>query len=141
ANLYSGSSAFSTIMSCHDEGCGKRLMDAPQGSEPDFGCAFKSIHGRSAELQDAKAKGRRCGLSQLSRCSTGSVYSPASARPPDGPGLVLDGIPNHSQAVERAVKLVTKSAEYVTGRSARDGNILQTIKARELGPGSKKPLQ
>ncbi|KAK3920111.1 DNA-directed RNA polymerase subunit beta' [Frankliniella fusca] len=51
--------------------------------------------------------------------------------------------PNHTQAVERCVKLVTMASERVCGPEARDGFIRATLLSRETMPffGSKKDFK
>ena len=48
--------------------------------------------------------------------------------------LVIPDYPNHTQAVERAVKLTTEAAEKVVGFEQRHGMICQRIKARKQIP-------
>ena len=48
--------------------------------------------------------------------------------------LIVPNYPNHTQAVERAVKLTTEAASRVTGFEQRHGMICQRIKARKMIP-------
>ena len=46
----------------------------------------------------------------------------------------LKKIPNHTQAVERSVKLVTLASQRVCGQEARNGLILNTLSSRKTMP-------
>ncbi|KAI6657812.1 hypothetical protein LOD99_561 [Oopsacas minuta] len=48
--------------------------------------------------------------------------------------LEIPAYPCHTQAVERTIKLVTKSSCSVTGEDARHGLILSTLTSREKMP-------
>ena len=48
--------------------------------------------------------------------------------------LSIPNYPNHTQAVERAVKLTTEAASKVVGFEQRHGMIYPRIKARKLSP-------
>ena len=48
--------------------------------------------------------------------------------------LSIPDYPNHTQAVERAVKLMTEAASKVVGFKQRHGMICPRIKARKLIP-------
>ena len=48
--------------------------------------------------------------------------------------LIIPDYPNHTQALERAVKLTTEAASKVVGFEQRHGMICQRIKARKLIP-------
>ena len=48
--------------------------------------------------------------------------------------LKLPKWPNHTQAVERGIKLVTESCTAVTGAIERDGYIRQRMHSRQLMP-------
>ena len=45
--------------------------------------------------------------------------------------MIIPRYPCHTQAVERATKLVTKAAGSVIGQDARDGYIRQKVKSRK----------
>lgn len=47
---------------------------------------------------------------------------------------IISKLPNHTQAVERCVKLVTEAAAVVTDTNRRDGVIRNTISSREIMP-------
>lgn len=44
------------------------------------------------------------------------------------------GLPNHTQAVERCVKMVTETSKQITGETRRDGSIRAKICSRKLMP-------
>ena len=48
--------------------------------------------------------------------------------------LVVPKYPCHTQAVERAVRLVSEASAAVIGQEARDGYIRQRMEAREILP-------
>lgn len=48
--------------------------------------------------------------------------------------ISIPDYPNHTQAVERAVKITTEAASKVVGFEQRHGMICQRIKARKLIP-------
>ena len=52
--------------------------------------------------------------------------------------LLVPFYPCHTQAVERAIKLVTEAAGSVVGAESRDGYIRQKIKSRRVPKGSKQ---
>lgn len=49
-------------------------------------------------------------------------------------GAFLKKIPLHTQAVERAVKLVSEASLKVCGEEGRNGNILNTLSSRKINP-------